>query len=266
MKKGLKKFTANAFKSSRSFLALTLACMLGLVGSVQAQEEGSSESTEASSGKKASKITLGVRTGLNLSRFDVANVASNYTPGAQAGAFLNIKATNWVTLSVEAAWAQNGAANIYSPDGVSAVHQFTANNFQGNLLTYFKLPVLSVYEPKFFIGPSFDYIGHVASNTESRGTFVKDRYDVSKTFKKFDLGLVAGLGVDFDLKFARLFLDARYRQGLLDINDNNIPYTYTGTAAGTLSGFNERNPAAAIRNSTTRTAQWSFQIGLGFDL
>jgi hypothetical protein len=264
MKKGLKKLTANALKSSRFFLALTLACMLGVVGSVQAQEEGSSESTE-SSGKKESKITLGVRTGLNLSSFSIAGNRSNYLPGGQAGAFLNIKATKWVTLSAEAAWAQNGAAGITAPNNAAITHNFNTNNFQGNILTYFKLPVLSVYEPKLFIGPSFDYVGHVASNTESRTNYVKTRYDVSKNFKKFDLGLIVGLGVDFDLKFARLFLDARYRQGLLDINDYNVTNIYTGTAAG-LTTFDETNPAAAVRNSTVSTGQFSFQVGLGFDL
>lgn len=254
MKKDLKKF------SSKFFSALAFAFMLGAL-TVQAQDDAKKEDAAAGE-KKPSRLTFGIRSGLNLSEFIFAGTtnATLHTEGAQVGAFFNIKATNWVELSIEAAWAQNGAANLAGGGG--SLHSFNFNNFQGNLLTYFKLPVLSVYEPKIFIGPSFDYIGSVTANSEvpSGTTNIKTRYDVSNRFKKLDVGIVAGLGVDFDLKFARLFLDARYRHGLLDLNDNvNTLGNEFGTTAARL-------PYRALGNSTIRTSQFSFQVGLGFSL
>jgi len=258
MRKDLKKLSPNAQKSG-FFFALLFAFTLGLFSNAQAQEEAKKED---SGEKKPSRITLGVRTGLNLSEFIFAGsyAATERIEGAQLGAFFNIKATNWVELSVEAAWAQNGARNLTGGSG--SLHSFTFNNFQGNLLTYFKLPILSVYEPKIFIGPSFDYIGSVTANSEvpTGTTNIKTRYDVSNRFKKLDVGVIVGLGVDFDLKFARLFIDARYRHGLLDLNDNvNTKGNELGTTGATL-------PYRALGNSSLRTSQLSFQVGLGFSL
>ncbi len=256
MKKDLKKF------SSKFFSALAFAFMLGAL-TVQAQDDAKKEDAGAGE-KKPSRLTIGVRTGLNLSEFIFAGTtkATLHTEGAQVGAFFNIRATNWVELSIEAAWAQNGAANLAAPNASGALHTFTFNNFQGNLLTYFKLPVLSVYEPKIFVGPSFDYIASVTSNTEvpTGTTNIKERYDVSDRINKLDVGIIAGLGVDFDLKFARLFLDARYRHGLLDLNNN---VNTLGNEFGTTGA---RLPSRALGNSTLRTSQFSFQVGLGFSL
>lgn len=259
MKKGLKKLSFNALKPAKFLAALTLAFCIGLTANAQDGEEAAEEGGDDAA---PSKVTLGIRSGLNLSKFVYAGAdnQTSYLSGAEVGAFFTYQATNWVALSVEASWAQNGSANLVGADGTR--HNFTMNNFRGNVLTYFKIPVLSVYEPKFFIGPSFDYIGHVAANSENPGSpsGIKTRYDVTDRFKSFDMGIVTGVGVDFDLKFAKLMLDARYRVGVLDINNN------TNTLGNELGTTGSSLPSRAMGNSSIRTGSFGFNVGLGFSL
>jgi opacity protein-like surface antigen len=259
MKKDLKKLNLNALKSA--LVALALACTVGF-----AQAQDNSGSTAEAAPKKASKVSLGLRSGVNFSEFIYAGDYgyTSRTEGAQVGAFFNIQATSWVGLSLEAAWSQNGARNLSIP-GSNAVHSFNMNTFQANLLTYFRLPVLSVYEPKIFIGPSYNFIGHVTSNTEQVGQQlgIKARYDVTDSFRKHDLGMIVGLGLDFDLK-SNMFvtIDARYRHGLVNVNGIKANGNY-----GEPLGYDSYLlPSAALGNSTVRTSQFSIQVGLGFRL
>ena len=261
MKKGLKKLSFSALKPAKFLAALTLAFCIGLTANAQDGEEAAAD--EGGDDAAPSKITLGIRSGLNLSKFVFAGAdnQTSYLAGAEVGAFFTYQVTNWVALSVEASWAQNGSANLVGADGTR--HSFTMQNFRGNILTYFKIPVLSVYEPKFFIGPSFDVVGGVTANSErpSNGTDIKTRYDVASRFQTFDMGIVTGIGVDFDLKSnVKLLLDARYRMGLLDLNNNTNTH---GNALGTTGAS---LPSSALGNSSIRTGSFGFNVGLGFSL
>jgi hypothetical protein len=74
-----------------------------------------------------------------------------------------------------------------------------------------------------------------------------------------DIGLIIGTGVDFDLKFATLMLDARYRHGFSDINN-----AY-GQSANFIGGSGAGYPLS-LGNQDIRTRGLSFQVGLGFKL
>lgn len=267
MKKGLKKF-GNALTSSQFWAALALACVLGFVNPLQAQDdtEGSEEDVEASddSGeKKPSKILLGIRSGMTFGEFQFAGEydRTNFKRGFTAGAFFTYNITRWVGVSLEAAYNIQGAKNLYAYDG-NTRHSFAFHGVQGNLLGYFKLPVLSVYEPRFIIGPSFNYNVHTNALTErpTGRTDIKTYYDGTSLFTNMDLGMIVGLGVDFDLKFAKLLLDARYRAGFSDLNTTNEARN------GAFHKYSQTHPGTTLGNSSVKTSAWSFNVGLGFAL
>jgi hypothetical protein len=241
MKKGL-KFNLNFL------VALAVVCTLGLFNTANAQDGASADST-------GSKLTVGLRAGLNVSKLRATGDynASNYIEGAQVGAFAHFQLNKWVGESVELAWSQGGARGLQGQNafGQRTVNLYT-NNVQLNVLSHFKVPVLSVYEPRVFIGPSFDFNTYNKANVEGMATdaYVKYSTDATNHTKAFDFGIVAGAGVDFDLKFAKLMLDARYRHGISDIRNRN---------------FNQ-NSGISFSNSSWRTSGFSFQVGLGFSL
>lgn len=250
------KRSLNVGLNSLKTAVVAAVCVFSFT-TAQAQDATAPAGEGSSGTKKDSKITLGIRAGLNQSEFRYMGsyAMTQRVSGAQLGVFLNVKLNNWVTQSLEVAWSQNGARNLpwTTHSGGAGVAEITLNNVQANLLTYFKLPVLSVYEPKVFIGPSWDINTHAGAlvQGEAYGLGTKQRVAVTNNFKPLDFGIIAGAGVDFDLKFARLFLDARYRHGISDMNNKNS----NGNVSYGLPG-----------NREIRTSSFSFQVGLGFSL
>jgi hypothetical protein len=241
MKKILKTFSL--------MVALATVFVLGL-NTAQAQDAAKPDSTGRS------KFMVGVRAGLNVSRIRVNNgVANDFAEGAQVGLFAKYSFNDWVAVSLEGAWSQSGARNMpYSTPTVGLSGAFLlANNVQINPLLHFKVPVLSVYEPYVFVGPSFNVN---FDNTIYYGSRMP--LDAPNALSALDLGLLAGVGVDFNLRFAVLTLDARYRHGLNDIQQNSGQYGlgYVSSGGGPVS---DNVP-------TFRTSQFSFQVGLGFPI
>jgi len=229
MKKILKTF---------SFLvALAAVYALGL-SSAQAQDAAQSDSTK-------SKFMIGARAGLNLSFMSINNDSqiAGMAEGAQIGAFAKYSFNDWVAVSLEAAWSQAGARKMgfTSPRFGGQLAFLQTNNVQINPLVQFKIPVLSVYEPYFFAGPSFNlnYLNSVY--------YANNAIDATNYTTALDFGMLVGAGVDFNLRFATLSLDARYRHGLSDINQKTAGSAFMG-------------------NANWRSNQLSFQVGLGFPI
>lgn len=240
MKKILKTFSL--------MVALATVFVLGL-NTAQAQDAAKPDSTGRS------KFMVGVRAGLNISRIRVGNgVANDFTPGAQAGLFAKYSFNDWVAVSLEAAYAQSGADRMRYTFAPSTSADLLIHNAQFNPLLNFKLPVLSVYEPYVFVGPSFNV--NFAEDLYKAG-FASTKSDLTSSL---DLGLLAGVGVDFNLRFAVLTLDARYRHGLNDVNQR------TGVAQTPTIGFTDVNGGVLPAAPTLRSSQFSFQVGLGFPI
>jgi opacity protein-like surface antigen len=241
MKKILKTFSL--------MVALATVFVLGL-NTAQAQDAAKPDSTGRS------KFMVGVRAGLNVSRIRVNNGAANdFIPGAQAGLFAKYSFNDWVAVSLEAAYSQSGAGKTgYQSSSGSPTMDWYINNIQINPLFNVKLPVLSVYEPYVFVGPSFNINAH---EQQFKTGFAEVNNDMASSL---DLGLLAGVGVDFNLRFAVLTLDARYRHGLNDINQR------TGVAQSQAIGFTGANGGVLPLAPTLRSSQFSFQVGLGFPI
>ena len=242
MKKGLKNLGL--------LVAVATICVLSF-GNVQAQDAAKPE--------KKTSFLIGVKGGLTVNKFSVSNdiSATNYYSGGQALAFAHLNFNSWVGTALEVGFSQSGAARMMS-SGTNGgrINDYRLSNVQANLLTYFKLPVLSVYEPKIFIGPSMDANVYATGNVEgvtAGGTPVKYRVDATNNFKSMDWAMIIGAGVDFDLKFATLMIDARYRHGITDVNNKYGANDQFISSIGT-------------GNQDIRTRGWAFNVGLGFKI
>ncbi len=250
MKKILKTF---------SFLvALAAMYTLGL-NTAQAQDAAKADSTS-----KKSKLMVGLRAGANVNYLRGSSAQSEFirslSSGAHVGLFVKYDFNNWVSTSLEAAWSQSGSRNMrvfrsstgsYQSSGLLA--SLEINAIQLNPMIQFKLPVLSVYEPYAFIAPSFNintistaYVDGVLA-TSTAGYVVSEARNVDNSVTALDFGVLVGAGIDFNLRFATLTLDARYRHGLNDINNN-------GSFQSMLGGGQWKSSVASI------------QIGLGFPI
>ncbi len=231
MKKGLKKLS----------LLVALATVFAFAFSnAQAQDAAKPESK--------SSFLIGVKGGLTVNKMLVSHdwSATNYYSGGQALAFAHFNFNSWVGTALEVGFSQSGASRFQRTDFKAGTWDYRLSNVQANLLTYFKLPVLSVYEPKVFIGPSMDANVYATGNKEGVdfGSTTKTRYDETNSFKSMDWAMIVGLGVDFDIKFATLMVDARYRHGITDVN----------------------NARGLGSNADVRTRGWAINVGLGFKI
>jgi hypothetical protein len=215
------------------------------------------------------KFMVGVKGGFSLSEFRrdgeldfwLDDRGSTKLAGALGLAFARYNFTNWGYGELEVGYSLSGADFNGSSQPAGGIHTYRLHNLQTNLLAGIKLPVLSVYEPKVFIGPSFDFNFHASeryvgpsrfNGTPTPGTSAAERTvysmrDVTDNFKAMDIGFVFGGQVEFDVKFANLLVDLRYRHGLTQINNNR-------TALNTWGG------------GAIKTSGLSLMLGLGFPL
>lgn len=249
------------FLTLRKTLALTVAAIAFILSANLVQAQGRQE-VEGSK----TKFMVGVKGGFSIYDFRNGSDADYFvrlrgmgkTSNGTALAFARYNMTDWVNVDLEAGWSQSGCYNSLSDASgtLTGSARYTLNNVQTNLVFGFKLPVLSVYEPRFIIGPSFDFNVHAteyrsgATNATGIGSSVtvKRRIDVTDDFKPMDIGLVVGGQVMFDIDFANLLIDARYRHGMSNINNNMTSRNLLG------------------QPGVLQTSGLSFMVGLGFPL
>ncbi len=222
------------------------------VATICALSFGNAQAQDAAKPEKKTSFLIGVKGGLTVNKFQVSSsvAETEYYSGGQALVFGHLNFNSWVGTALEVGFSQSGTARYnYQSNSVptaNALVDYRLSNVQANLLTYFKLPILSVYEPRVFIGPSMDANVYATGNREGTtfGSTTKTRTDATNSFKAMDWAMIVGAGVDFDLKFATLLLDVRYRHGITDIN----------------------NARGLGSNADVRTRGWAFNVGLGFKI
>jgi hypothetical protein len=133
---------------------------------------------------------------------------SDTRPGFIGGLFVVWPADRTFALQTEALFNQKGA-------------KFEGPNFSARTtINYIDAPVLlRVSSPKSsgvsfhtFAGPSFGFWVSGETKSTVQGQVGVDEID--NDFKRFDLGLVVGGGVEF----GRLIVDGRYTWGMLDVD------------------------------------------------
>ena len=235
------------FSLKRSIRAIaTAVCAVVLTSSAAFAQDGA--------GETESKLMVGFKSGFNLADIRVGTDTDYFEEGGGAGknfspqihVFGRYDFTKWVGAELELGWTQN-AFTTFS----NSTTTYRTNNFQANALLNVRIPVLSVYHPRIYMGPSYNYNAYTYSRTTRNlyGYNVDQTFDVTNTFAPHDLGVIVGTGLQFDVKFATLLVDARYRHG----------FSKSVRRAGDVTAVQPLVRQASISDV-------AFMVGLGFGL
>jgi hypothetical protein len=214
-------------RSIRAIATAVFAVVLTSGAAFAQSEEGAGEPSSES------KLMIGFKSGINLSDIRTSGGTEYFTSEAgqkefapQIHVFGRYNFTKWIGAELELGWTQN-AFTLYGGDG--STNTFRANNFQANALLNVRIPVLSVYHPRFYIGPSYNLNAYTYQRVTGQSAIlptakIDKTYDVTNAFVPHDFGVVVGTGLQFDVKFATLLLDARYRHGITRTIDAQAGY------------------------------------------
>lgn len=153
-------------------------------------------------GLSQAQFAIGLKGGVNLSKFDIKQGASNIDnrTGFNAGAFALVKITAF-GIQPEVLFSRQGST-----------FTFNSTNYEANF-DYISVPILAkLYLPlglNFQVGPQFSFLS--IADLKNAATAAADD---PATLKKQDYAIALGAG--WDLPFG-LTVDARYNFGLSDI-------------------------------------------------
>lgn len=170
------------------------------------------------------RFSAGPRLGLNLSTLRGDVTGYKLSPGLVAGAFVMYSSLNHFGISADVLYSQRGGRFPSSGPGVT---EFTQR------INYLEIPVALRYfltlsgnfRPNIFLGPSLAL--PLSAKRVNQKLNSVDQPDVvnSDAFKNADLGLFAGLQLNWpglgDRQ--RFLIDARYTYGLADVTSLPIP-------------------------------------------
>lgn len=156
----------------------------------------------------SSNAQIGVKGGVNFSNMYVEDVDdNNVLTSFNAGFYASIPLTSSIAIQPELLYSRKGAELEYNNLLAEGKAKFKLN--------YIEMPVLLKVNVtdniNIHAGPYFAYlINAEVSNENSEGEVnFEDEYD-NDDFNKFDVGLSAGLGFDFN----SIGIGARYNYGL----------------------------------------------------
>lgn len=155
----------------------------------------------------AEDITGGIKGGLSLANLrgeDVYNNSLKY--GGTGGIFMRYTLTDIFAIQPEILFAMKGAK--YEAEGIKS--QQKINYLEVPVLVRMTLPNQSKVKPSLLVGPA---LGILLSNKITNG----EEIDIKDDTKTSDLGVVAGVGIEYLLKKGCIILDARYEMGLTSI-------------------------------------------------
>jgi hypothetical protein len=178
---------------------------------------------------------MGIKGGLSLSRWAVnlpglASGPLETLPWPAGGLFLKLS-TGAFSVQAEALYVRAGTRTDVS--GVE--HQYRIDYVRVPVLVKVNLRPYGSIEPVIYGGTYA--AARLTAKEVTRSTDGNEVTDIKSGLKSWDLGLIAGVGVDFNWGMTLISLEARYAWGLLDINT---------TLVEAPSGFHIRNRTALI--------------------
>jgi hypothetical protein len=208
-----------------------VAALTGCLSAAMAQEQQTT--TESSL-----KPKFGIKGGVNLSNLYVDDVEDeNMKVGVNVGVFAKLPVSRGFSIQPELLYTSKGSKLRYNNIFGDGEYRFNLN--------YVELPVLAVFN----LGKNFNiHAGPYAAlltsanikRLDNESGDVDDIADLdTDNFKRFDYGLVGGVGFDIQ----NFTIGARYNYGLNEIGDGGI--------AG-----------EATKNS--KNSAFTFYIGIGF--
>lgn len=160
------------------------------------------------------RLGFGFRAGLSLSSLHGSDVEQVLGPislryGLGIGLIYILQINNDLSFQPELAYMQKGASKGDS------TYEF--DYIELPLLLRIKLPPLGSIDAHAHIGPSLAY-------NIRRQLVSGDKKYYYTDMSKFDIGLLLGLGLSFDLSIIQIDIDLRYNYGFLNIQNGDNPF------------------------------------------
>jgi len=190
--------------------------------------------------ENVSRFSYGLHIGSSFSGFtNNQEVFSQLKTGFSGGLFAEFKPASYIGISLDADYLMEGAFHvnpllIYTSSSVSypggLIYKYasdiTLHNIHLPLLINIK-PIQTGVSPTISLGYSFDFILTARSRDliKASGTSsdipVNERTleNVSSSFEKWNMGPVAGIGINFPGNKFNVSFDVRYKVGLRNINN-----------------------------------------------
>jgi hypothetical protein len=189
-------------------------------------------STLAFSNVSALETSLGVKGGVNLTKFygaEEVNGSDPYKyqkvkPGMAIGAALQLKITNMFAIEPEVLFSQKGQVLSGSLLGQDIKATTYLNYIEVPVLAQFLIPVpVQVITPIVYMGPAFALkAGKIDGKTENGNitTHFSDewRTNADEYISGFDFGFAFGGGAQFKVGPGNIIFDIRYTLGLTNTN------------------------------------------------
>ena len=196
----------------RNLFCITLATLLAMV-------------LFAQSAHAQSPLSFGAKAGINI-----ANLSGDAFDDADSRTGIIIGGVVDIGLPMLPVGLETGL--YYSQQGATISESFEefgeTFDFESTLsLDYLTIPVLGkLYfgppgpiSPHIVAGPYFAYLLDAESEVTMNGMTISG--DISDETESLDFGLIAGVGVDFNVGVTKLNVQARYSLGLVDIFDDS---------------------------------------------
>lgn len=197
----------HAMRSLKSVAILT--ALVGSFGLASAQEQQTTTENYL-------KPKVGIKGGINLTNLYVDDVKDeNMKVGFNAGVFAKFPITKGFSIQPELLYTSKGSKLTYDNILGSGEYRFNLN--------YVEVPILAVFNLSKNINiQAGGYAAYLASANIKKLNSDNETDDIADlnedNFKRFDYGLVGGLGFDIE----NFTIGARYNYGLNEIGDGGI--------------------------------------------
>lgn len=206
------------------------------------------------------QFSFGFRGGVNWTSVDVDKNPSTFSStyslivAPQLAGVIRYQSTKLVAFQIEPSYVGRGfaAKTKYAlmADEVSRTETMRINYLELPILGKFLIPISGKFSSFVMVGP---YAGYAISGTRT----IRNEYlpttapdpllitpdgtsdiDFSKSsINRFDLGLVAAVGLSFDMSNGHFFMDARFSKGFLNTQSGRTNQTNFNYALGLGLGY-----------------------------
>ena len=156
---------------------------------------------------------IGLRAGMELSRFNMKNKPNDYNiknkNGFTVGIFYRYHFTKCFSVQPEIDLVRGGSKLTPKESGNNTEYKMTYLNIP--VLAGYNISVSKSFSPRIFVGPQLGFILSAKQEGEKKT-------DIKKKTKSPNFGLVFGAGGDFSIGENLFSLDFRYNLGLKNIN------------------------------------------------
>lgn len=169
--------------------------------------------------------SFGPRIGTNVSRIN-GGYGSKYVSGFSGGLFLMYSNVSHFGISADVLYSQRGGKYDYmaTPEGSHYMYTQRLNYIDVPILARYFLTLDGKFRPNIFAGGSANFLLNAKQKNLSINDQKMDDRDVKEYYTNVDLGIVVGLGLNFEVaQGRRVLLDVRYQPGLVAIQQASDP-------------------------------------------